>query len=66
MAILNFCFSSAMPYPVMIQLARAVGRQWLPGTLVITTEYQLPLGGTILETNNEEDDNTSLLLCGKY
>jgi hypothetical protein len=51
-----FCFSTAMPYHVMIQLARAVGRQCLPGTLVITTEYQLPLGG-IIETNNEGNTN---------
>jgi hypothetical protein len=42
-----FCFSSAMPYHVMINMARAVGRQCRPGALIITTECQLPAGGTI-------------------
>jgi hypothetical protein len=42
-----FVFSTAMPYHVMVNIARAVGRQCPPGCLVITTEYQLPLGGTI-------------------
>lgn len=44
-----FCFSSAMPSQIMIQLARSVGRQCVPGTIVLTTEYQLPLGGAILD-----------------
>lgn len=42
-----FCFSSAMPYHIMIEMARAVGRQCKEGTLVLTTEYRLPEGGTI-------------------
>lgn len=42
-----FCFSSAMPYHVMVNMARSVGRQCCPGALIITTEYQLPAGGTI-------------------
>jgi hypothetical protein len=42
-----FCFSSTMPYHVMINMARAVGRQCRPGALIITTECQLPTGGTI-------------------
>jgi hypothetical protein len=50
-----FVFSSAMPYPVMINLARAVGRQCVPGTLVITTEYQLPLGGAVEPVEDDPD-----------
>ncbi|KAL3930499.1 MAG: hypothetical protein SGBAC_011737, partial [Bacillariaceae sp.] len=42
-----FCFSSAMPYHIMIDMARAVGRQCQEGTLILTTEYRLPEGGTI-------------------
>lgn len=42
-----FCFSSAMPYHVIINLARSIGRQCQQGTLVLTTEYALPEGGVI-------------------
>lgn len=42
-----FCFSSAMPYHVIVNMARACGRQCKPGSLIITTEYALPIGGTI-------------------
>jgi hypothetical protein len=42
-----FVFSTAMPYPILVNLARAVGRQCMEGCLVITTEYQLPLGGEL-------------------
>lgn len=42
-----FVYSSAMPYYILIDLARAIGRQCQPGTLIITTEYQLPRGGQI-------------------
>lgn len=42
-----FVYSSAMPYHILIDLAHAIGRQCQPGTLVITTEYQLPTGGHI-------------------
>jgi hypothetical protein len=58
---LVFVYSSAMPYHILVDLARAVGRQCQPGTLVITTEYQLPLGGTIEPC---EDDPT--LPHGEY
>lgn len=50
-----FVFSTAMPYHVLVNLARAVGRQCKEGCLVITTEYQLPLGGHI---EPWEDDPT--------
>jgi len=42
-----FCFSSCLPKHLLIELARSIGRQALPGTIVITTEYQLPLGGVL-------------------
>jgi len=42
-----FCFSTAMPHHVLIDLARSIGRQCLPGTIVITTEYKLPSGGVL-------------------
>lgn len=42
-----FVFSSCMTTPVLSSLAAAVGRQCKPGTLVITTEYMLPLVGAV-------------------
>jgi hypothetical protein len=42
-----FVFSSCMTAPVLSGLAAAVGRQCRPGTLVITTEYMLPLEGSV-------------------
>lgn len=42
-----FCFSTAMPRHVLIDLARSIGRQSLPGTIVVTTDYQLPAGGDL-------------------
>eukprot|EP00536_Pseudo-nitzschia_multiseries_P004072 jgi/Psemu1/237266/estExt_Genewise1.C_660022 len=42
-----FCFSSCLPKHLLTELARSIGRQALPGTIVITTEYQLPLGGVL-------------------
>ena len=42
-----FCFSSAMPNHTIQQLAQAIGRQCHSGTLVITTEYPLPLTGIL-------------------
>eukprot|EP00526_Cylindrotheca_closterium_P011686 CAMPEP_0113607860 /NCGR_PEP_ID=MMETSP0017_2-20120614/3612_1 /TAXON_ID=2856 /ORGANISM="Cylindrotheca closterium" /LENGTH=498 /DNA_ID=CAMNT_0000516497 /DNA_START=24 /DNA_END=1517 /DNA_ORIENTATION=- /assembly_acc=CAM_ASM_000147 len=48
-----FCFSSAMPYHIMIDMARAVGRQCKEGAIVLTTEYRLPEGGTIDPVEND-------------
>jgi len=48
-----FCFSSCLPPTTRIELAKAIGRQCQSGTIVITTEYQLPAGGTI-EPNLED------------
>lgn len=42
-----FCFSSCLPQNIRIDLARSIGRQSRPGTIVITTEYQLPAGGVL-------------------
>ncbi len=56
-----FVYSSAMPYHILMDLARAVGRQCQTGTLVITTEYQLPTGGHIPPS---EEDQT--LPHGEY
>lgn len=42
-----FCFSSCLPVHARIELARSIGRQCLPGTIVITTEYKLPEGGVL-------------------
>lgn len=42
-----FCFSTAMPNHILIDLARSIGRQCRPGTIVITTEYKLPSGGVL-------------------
>lgn len=42
-----FCFSSCLPREKLIDLARSIGRQSVPGTIVITTEYQLPTGGPL-------------------
>ena len=42
-----FCFSSCLPQNIRINLARSIGRQSRPGTIVITTEYQLPAGGVL-------------------
>ena len=40
-----FVFSTAMPEHVRANLANAVGRQCRPGTIVISTDYMLPLTG---------------------
>ena len=42
-----FCFSSCLPLTTRHELAHAIGRQCRPGTMVLTTEYPLPLSGTI-------------------
>jgi hypothetical protein len=42
-----FIFSSCMPREMVDSLAKSIGRQCRPGTIVITTEYMLPLEGFI-------------------
>eukprot|EP00531_Pseudo-nitzschia_arenysensis_P012591 CAMPEP_0116147060 /NCGR_PEP_ID=MMETSP0329-20121206/17544_1 /TAXON_ID=697910 /ORGANISM="Pseudo-nitzschia arenysensis, Strain B593" /LENGTH=390 /DNA_ID=CAMNT_0003642945 /DNA_START=110 /DNA_END=1282 /DNA_ORIENTATION=+ len=42
-----FCFSSCLPPNIRVELARSIGRQSKPGTIVITTEYPLPGGGPL-------------------
>ncbi len=42
-----FCFSSCLPQNIRVKLARSIGRQSKPGTIVITTEYPLPAGGPL-------------------
>lgn len=49
-----FCFSTAMPKETLEIISRAIGRQCKHGTLVITTDYPLPLEG-VVEPN--EDDH---------
>ena len=48
-----FVFSSCMSEGMMQGLSKSFGRQCKPGTIIITTEFQLPLEGTIEPT---EDD----------
>jgi len=42
-----FVFSSCMSQELLTSLAAAIGRQCKPGTIVITTDYMLPLEGQI-------------------
>ena len=42
-----FVFSTAMPSNVIEMISKAVGRQCKPGSIVITSEYPLPLEGYI-------------------
>jgi len=56
-----FCFSSAMPNHILVDLARSIGRQSLPGTIVITTEYKLPLGGSLDPLPDDPE-----YPCGEY
>ena len=46
-----FCFSSCMPDGVVEMVSRAVGCGCREGTLVITTDYQLPLHGYVPPKN---------------
>jgi hypothetical protein len=48
-----FVFSTAMPNDVIAMISRAVGRQCKPGSIVITSEYSLPLEGTIEPLHND-------------
>jgi hypothetical protein len=50
-----FCFSTAMPNHIIIDLARSIGRQCRPGTIVITTEYKLPSGGVLDPLPDDSD-----------
>lgn len=49
-----FVFSSCMSPEALTRLSRAIGRQCKPGTIVITTEFSLPLEGSVEGT--EDDD----------
>lgn len=42
-----FMFSSALNEALLAELSCAIGRQCQPGTVVITTDYQLNLSGTV-------------------
>jgi SAM-dependent methyltransferase len=42
-----FVFSSCMSEDLMGSLSKSIGRQCKPGSIVITTEFMLPLEGTI-------------------
>jgi hypothetical protein len=42
-----FVFSSCMSEDLMGSLSKSIGRQCKPGALVITTEFMLPLQGTV-------------------
>jgi hypothetical protein len=50
-----FCFSSCLPSNIRINLARSIGRQCLPGTIVLTTEYKLPSGGELEPLPDDPD-----------
>jgi hypothetical protein len=56
-----FCFSSCLSSHLRINLARSIGRQSRTGTIIITTEYQLPLGGQLAEVPDDPD-----YPCGEY
>lgn len=50
-----FCFSSCLQPETRLELAQSIGRQCLPGTIIITTEYALPLSGRIEESPDDPD-----------
>jgi len=56
-----FCFSSCLNNNSRINLSRSIRRQCLPGTIVITTEYQLPEAGTVPAVPDDPD-----YPCGEY
>jgi Histone methylation protein DOT1 len=56
-----FVFSSCMSTGMMQGLSKAMGLQCKPGTIIVTTEFQLPLEGTI--EPNEDDPS---LPSGSY
>ena len=51
---LIFVFSSCMSSEMMSSLSEAFGRQCKPGTIIITTDYSLPLSGDIGPLENDE------------
>jgi hypothetical protein len=53
---LIFVFSSCMSSEMMSSLSEAFGRQCKPGTIIITTDYSLPLSGEI----DPLEDDTSM------
>lgn len=53
---LIFVFSSCMNPPILIKLARSIGRQCQPGCLVLTTEYTLPIGEGVSYIDPLPDD----------
>uniref|UniRef100_A0A7S2YAQ3 Histone-lysine N-methyltransferase, H3 lysine-79 specific n=1 Tax=Entomoneis paludosa TaxID=265537 RepID=A0A7S2YAQ3_9STRA len=52
-----FLFSTCLPKEGLESFAEAVGRQCKPGTIVITTDYMLPLEGEVAPV--EKDDRFS-------
>lgn len=56
-----FCFSSCLNSESRVSLAHSIGRQSIPGTVVITTEYQLPSGGNVPAVPDDPD-----YPCGEY
>jgi hypothetical protein len=52
---LVFVFSSCMSENMMASLGKAIGRQCKPGTIVITTDYVLPLEGVIEPLEDDEN-----------
>jgi hypothetical protein len=53
-----FVFSSCMSQDLMSSLSMAIGRQCKPGSVVITTEFSLPLEGHIGPYQCSIDDDT--------
>lgn len=51
---LIFVFSSCMSDDMMSSLSKAFGRQCKPGTIIITTDYALPLSGHIQPLEEDE------------
>lgn len=58
---LVFVFSSCMSSNMMGELSNSIGRQCKPGTIIITTEFPLPLDGRVEAL---EDDPS--MPCGSY
>lgn len=52
---LIFVFSSCMSSDMMTRLSKAFGRQCKPGTIIITTDYSLPLSGDIEPLEDDEN-----------
>jgi len=52
---LIFVFSSCMSDAMMSSLSKAFGRQCKPGTIIITTDYALPVSGVIEPLEDDEN-----------